>query len=77
MHSEETSMRAKRLTTQQRQEIFHALVATQDAGLMTVGQSLQHIQKQYDITEDQLKQIQEEGIDKEWPPLDEAVQPIG
>ena len=77
MHSEETSMRAKRLTTHQRQEIFHALVATQDSGLMTVPQSLQHIQKQYDITEDQLKQIQEEGIDKEWPPLDEAVQPIG
>ncbi len=77
MHSEETSMRAKRLTTSQRQEIFHALVATQDSGLMTVAQSLQHIQKQYDITEDQLKQIQEEGIDKEWPPLDEAVQPIG
>ena len=77
MQSEENPMRTKRLTTAQRQEIFHALVATQDSGLMTVSQSLQHIQKQYDITEAQLKQIEEEGIDKEWPPLNEAVQPIG
>jgi hypothetical protein len=76
MHSEETPMRAKRLTIQQRQEIFHALVATQDSGLMTVPQSVQHVIKHYEITEAQLKQIEEEGIDKEWPPLNEAVQPI-
>ncbi len=29
-------MRAKRLTVQQRKDIFHALVTTQDLGLMTV-----------------------------------------
>ena len=69
-------MRAKRLTAQQKQEIFHALVATQDLGLMTVPQSIQHVAKQFDITEAQLRQIEEEGIDKEWPPLNEAVQPI-
>ena len=69
-------MRAKRLTIQQRQEIFHTLVTTQDLGLMTVPQSVQHVIKQYDITEAQLRQIEEEGIDKEWPPLNEAVQPI-
>jgi hypothetical protein len=69
-------MRAKRLTIQQRQEIFHALVATQDAGLMTVPQSVQHVIKHFEITEAQLKQIEEEGIDKEWPPLNEAVQPV-
>jgi hypothetical protein len=69
-------MASKRLTTQQRQEIFRALVTTQDLGLMTVSQSVQHVIKQFDITEAQLRQIEEEGIDKEWPPLDEAVQPI-
>jgi hypothetical protein len=69
-------MRAKRLTTQQRQEIFHTLVTTQDLGLMTVSQSVQHVVKQYDITESQLRQIEDEGIDKEWPPLNEAVQPV-
>jgi hypothetical protein len=67
-------MGVKRLTTQQKKEIFLALVTAQDTGLMTVGQSLQHIRQQYDITESQLKQIEEEGIDKDWPPLDEAIQ---
>ena len=66
-------MRAKRLTSQQRQEIFHALVTTQDLGIMTVPQSVQHVAKQFDVTEAQVKQIEEEGIDKEWPPLNEAV----
>jgi hypothetical protein len=65
-------MPAKRLTIQERKEIFHALVSTQDLGLMTVAQSLQHIMKQYDITEAQLRQIEDEGIEKEWPPLNEA-----
>ena len=70
-------MRAKRLTLQQRKEIFHALVATQDLGLMTVAQSLQHVAGQFDITEAQLRQIEDEGIDGEWPPLNEAAQTIG
>ena len=30
-------MRGKRLTVQQRREIFHALVTTQDLGMMTVA----------------------------------------
>lgn len=70
-------MRAKRLTTQQRREIFHTLVSTQDLGVMTVPESVQHVIKQFDITEAQLRQIEEEGIDKEWPPLNEAAQSIG
>jgi hypothetical protein len=74
---EETSpMRAKRLTVQQRKEIFHSLVTTQDRGEMTVPQSVQHVSKQFEITEAQLRQIQDEGIEKEWPPLDEAIQPV-
>ena len=70
-------MRAKRLTVAQKQEIFHALVTTQDLGLMTVAQSVQYVAKQFDITEAQLRQIEEEGIEKEWPPLNEAVQSVG
>jgi hypothetical protein len=69
-------MPAKRLTVQQRREIFLALVRIQDEGTMTVGESLQHIMKEYAISESQLKQIEEEGIDKEWPPLDEAVETV-
>jgi hypothetical protein len=70
-------MRAKRLNAQQRQEVFRALVTTQDLGLMSVGESRQHIEKQFEITEAQLKQIEEEGLENEWPPLNEAIQSIG
>ena len=69
-------MRAKRLTSQQRQEIFHALVTTQDAG-GNVRKSYQLITEKYEITDAQLRQIEDEGIDKEWPPLSEAVQAVG
>jgi hypothetical protein len=68
---------AKRLTIQQRKEIFHTLVSTQDLGIMSVAQSRQQITKQYEITEAQLRQIEDEGLDKQWPPLNEAVQEVG
>lgn len=70
-------MPSKRLTLQQRQEIFHALVTTQDLGHMTVAQSHQHVIKQFSITDEQLSKLVEEGLDKEWPPLSEAVQGVG
>jgi hypothetical protein len=70
-------MRAKRLSLQQRRDVFHALVTTQDLNLMSVSESRQHIEKQFDITDAQLKEIEEEGLENEWPPLNEAVQPIG
>ncbi len=66
-----TPMRAKRLTLQQRREIFSTLVATQDQGLMSVSESRKHIIDQFKITDAQLRQIEEEGLDKEWPPLNE------
>lgn len=70
-------MRAKRLTLAQRREIFHALVSTQDLGLMSVTESRQHVAKQFDITEAQVREIEEEGLENEWPPLNEAAQPVG
>jgi hypothetical protein len=70
-------MRAKRLTENQRQEIFRVLVTTQDLGLMTVPESRQHVSKQFEITEAQVRQIEDEGLDKEWPPLNEAMQEVG
>ena len=68
-------MRAKRLTLQQRREIFHSLVTTQDM-VPNVPRSRQIVTEKFDITEAQLRQIEEEGIDKEWPPLSEAVQEV-
>jgi hypothetical protein len=75
--AKELAMPTKRLTLQQRREIFHTLVTTQDMGLMTVAQSREHVTKQFDITDAQLRQIEEEGLDKEWPPLNEAVEKVG
>jgi DNA-directed RNA polymerase sigma subunit (sigma70/sigma32) len=66
-------MASKRLTVAQRREIFQTLVATQDEGQMSVPQSLEHVSKQFDITDAQIRQIQDEGIEKQWPPLDEVV----
>ncbi len=66
-------MRAKRLTLQQRRDIFHALVTTQDV-VMNVPRSRQIVTERFDITDAQLRQIEEEGLEKEWPPLSEAVE---
>ena len=63
---------AKRLTIDQRKEIFHNLVATQDA-IHNVRKSYEMVTEQFAITEYQLKQIEEEGLDKEWPPLAEIL----
>jgi len=68
-------MRAKRLTLQQRQEIFKDLVMTQDV-VMNVRKSYQMVTEKFEITDTQLRQIEDEGLDKEWPPLSEAVQEV-
>lgn len=64
-------MRAKRLTIKQRKEVFHALVTIQDQGLMTTADSLRHVSQLFKIDENQLQQIVDEGIDKDW--LDEEI----
>lgn len=66
-------MRTKRLTLQQRREIFRALVDTQDQQIMSIPESRQTIIKQFKITDVQLRQIEEEGSDKDWPPLNEVL----
>ena len=63
-------MPSKRLTVQQRKDIFQALVTTQDT-LSSVRKSYEVITDQFEITENQLRQIEEEGLEKEWPPLAE------
>ncbi|MBY0524482.1 MAG: hypothetical protein K2R98_13835 [Gemmataceae bacterium] len=70
-------MRAKRLTVQERKDIFQALVTAQDSGGISVPESRQQVTRDYEITDAQLRQIEEEGLEKEWPPLDEAVQKAG
>ena len=61
---------------QQRQEIFKDLVMTQDV-VLNVRKSYQVVTEKFEITDAQLRQIEDEGLDKEWPPLSEAVQEVG
>jgi hypothetical protein len=64
-------MASKRLTLQQRQEIFHTLVLTQDV-VPNVPRSRQIVSDKYEISESQLREIENEGLEHEWPPLAEA-----
>jgi hypothetical protein len=70
-------MPSKRLTVQQRKDIFLDLVQTQDSGDISVPQSRQTVTKRFGISDTQLRQIEEEGLEHEWPPLNEAVQKAG
>ncbi len=65
-------MPTKRLTLQQRRDIFRDLVMQQDLGV-PVRRSYEIITERHEITDAQLRQIEEEGLDKQWPPLEEAV----
>jgi hypothetical protein len=62
----------RRLSTEEKKEIFSHLVATQDA-VANVRKSYEMVTEQYSISEEQLKQIEDEGVENEWPPLSEPV----
>jgi hypothetical protein len=62
----------RRLTTEEKKEIFSHLVATQDAG-ESVRKSYETVTEHFDISEEQLKAIEQEGSDNDWPPLGEPV----
>ncbi len=62
----------KRLSTEEKKEIFSHLVATQDE-VHNVRKSYEMVTDHFDISEEQLKAIQEEGLEHEWPPLSEPV----
>ena len=64
----EAALTAKRLTVDERREIFHDLVTTQDE-VRNVPQSRKIIIQKYGISDAQLRKIEEEGINREWPPL--------
>ena len=51
-----------------RKEIFHALVDAQDQE-MGVPQSRKFIAERFGVSESQIRQIEQEGLDHEWPPL--------
>lgn len=51
-----------------RKEIFLALVETQDQAVGVV-RSRQLIAHRFGVSEDQIRRIEQEGLDHEWPPL--------
>lgn len=58
----------KELAELVRKEIFLALVEAQDHE-MSVAQSRKLIAEKFGVSDTQLRQIEREGLDKEWPPL--------
>lgn len=56
------------LPEDRRREIFLALVDAQDHD-MDVANSRKHIAQQFGVTEGQVRQIEREGLDNDWPPL--------
>ncbi|MBN9120615.1 MAG: hypothetical protein J0I06_15930 [Planctomycetes bacterium] len=48
--------------------IFKAVVEAQDGG-QSVADSRAAVARQFSVTEEQVKQIEREGSDNQWPPL--------
>ena len=53
-----------------RKEIFSALVEAQDQE-MPVAQSRREIARRFSISEEELRAIEREGLDNNWPPFEE------
>jgi hypothetical protein len=51
-----------------RKEIFQALVDAQDQE-MTVPQSRKLIAERFQVSENLVRDIEREGLDRQWPPL--------
>lgn len=60
--------KGQQLAEDKRKEIFMALVDAQDHD-MNLAQSRKLVGERYGISESQLKQIEREGLDRQWPPL--------
>ena len=56
------------LPEEKRKEIFLALVDAQDHE-MSVVQSRKLIAERFGISDSQIRKIEREGLDNEWPPL--------
>jgi hypothetical protein len=57
------------LSESRRKTIFLALVGAQDQKI-SVAQSRKLIVERFNVTESEVRQIEREGMDNQWPPLD-------
>jgi hypothetical protein len=55
-------------TPDSRQVIFRALVEAQDGGL-TVAASRAEVARRFSVSEEDVKDIEREGLANQWPPL--------
>ncbi len=62
-------MADKTLSLAERMEVFQALVEAQDRN-MTVAQSRKTVAERFGIGEEQVRRIEREGLDGNWPPLE-------
>lgn len=53
---------------EQRMQVFAALVEAQDSK-MSVPASRKAVAERFGLTEQQVRKIEQEGLDGEWPPL--------
>ncbi len=56
------------LPEERRKAIFKTLVETQDGGLSPL-QSRTAVARQFEVSENQVRRVEQEGLEKEWPPL--------
>jgi hypothetical protein len=56
------------LPVDRRKEAFRDLVEAQDRGL-SVPDSRRVVAARYELTEAEVRAVEEEGVKKEWPPL--------
>jgi hypothetical protein len=60
---------AERIPEDRRKEIFFALVHAQDHGTEVAG-SRKLVVQRFGVSEGEVRQIEREGMDNQWPPLD-------
>lgn len=66
------SMATRTLTVDQKKSIFLALATAQEVDKLSVAESKKQVAEQFEISRDILDSIEREGVDKDWPPLDDA-----
>lgn len=59
---------ASQLAEDRRKEIFLAIVDAQDQN-MTVAESRSVVAQRFNVTQSQVREIEREGMDQNWPPL--------
>jgi hypothetical protein len=65
---DDPSRRRRPHPLERRQELFRALVEAQDGGL-DVPASLKYVAERFAVTEAEVRWVEREGLDGQWPPL--------